>query len=323
MSPESSEGIDFDALLKEIDDEVKARREAGDFPVEMERELDRVFSQYVPVATSGDDLAGLLAAARRASFIDPEPPTQSRIPGVSMLKHAEQRLLGWYFRFLAQQVTAHAHTSTQAIEALAKRVEALTADLEGGSRATQIEIRRLDGLPGRPVGRIVDDVAQHLGAAAGRVLVLEAGAGDVVRLLAARDIDVYGIDSSAQRAAALAADGLDVRDDDALFHLQAVANGALGGLVLAGCVDRYVLDAKVALADLAAEVVAPGAPIAVIGTRPAAWGTDNPVEADLSPGHPLHAATWAHLLEHRGFEELSIIAPEDEPTYVVRGRRSP
>ena len=27
----------------------------------------------------------------------------------------------------------------------------------------------------------------------------------------------------------------------------------------------------------------------------------DPVEADLAPGRPLHAATWVHLLEGRGF----------------------
>ncbi|MBW8824804.1 MAG: hypothetical protein JF603_00415 [Acidobacteria bacterium] len=312
--------IDFEAVLRDIDEEVRARRASGDFPAEMERELDRLFAQYVPVATSADDLGGLIAAAQRASFIDPEPPTTaSRIPGVAVLKTAEQKLLGWYFRFLAQQVTAFAHVSSQALETLAKRVDALAASTQGAQVALEREVRRLDALPPADLGDAVEIAATHLTGATGRVLVVEAGDGALVRSLAGIDVDVYGIEPSVERATALAADGLDVRDDAALLHLHSVAPGSLGGLALCGCIDRLPLDGQLELADLAAEVVAPGAPVVVLGRSPDAWGRLNPVEADLAPGRPLRAATWAHLLTHRGFTDVLI--DDGDESYAVRARR--
>ena len=318
----TDDAIDFEAVLRDIDEEVRARRASGDFPADMERELDRLFAQYVPAATSADDLGGLIAAAHRTSFIDPEPPTTaSRIPGVGLLKATEQRLLGWYFRFFAQQITGFAHTVTQAVEALTKRVDTLASSVQGNQRALEQELRRLHTLAPVDIGPLVDDLIAHLVGANGRVLVLEAGTGALVRGLAERDIDVYGIDESIERAATMAADGLDVRDDEPLLHLRAVGSGSLGGLVLAGFVDRLPLDAQVELADLVTEITAPGAPVAVVGRSPLSWGHTNPVEADLSPGRPLHGATWVHLLEHRGIVDLEVVERDD--VYAVRGRKKP
>jgi hypothetical protein len=312
--------IDFDAVLREIDEEVRSRRASGDFPPELERELDRLFSQYVPTATSSDDLGGLIAGAFRLSIIDPDPPTTaSRIPGVALLKKTEHKLLAWYFRMLAERVTSFAHISTQALDTLAKRVEALAASTQGAQRALEREVQRLESLPPARLDGAVEVAAGHLATATGRVLVVEAGDGDLVRALAGRDVDVYGIEPAVARANALAADGLDVRDDGALLHLRSVATGALGALALAGCVDRLPLDGQLELADLAVEVLAPGAPLVVLGRAPESWGSANPVEADLAPGRPLHAATWAHLLDHRGFTDIVIT---DGAAYAVCGRRA-
>src|SRR5205823_12305145 len=115
------------------------------------------------------------------------------------------------------------------------------------------------------LGGAVTMAASHLTGARGRVLVVEAGDGALVRALVGVDVDVYGIEPSVERATTLAADGLDVRDDAALLHLHSVATGSLGGLALAGCVDRLPLDGQLELADLAAEVLAPGAAVVVLG----------------------------------------------------------
>jgi hypothetical protein len=111
-----------------------------------------------------------------------------------------------------------------------------------------------------------------------------------------------------------------VRSDDPFDHLDAVDHEALGGLVLAGLVDRVPVGRQLAIADRAAAVLATGGTVAVVGTQPDAWGrTTSVIDADLSPGKPLHAETWAHLLEERGFRVEA--QGDGAPRYVVTAVR--
>ena len=74
----------------------------------------------------------------------------------------------------------------------------------------------------------------------------------------------------------------------------------LAAIVLSGCVDRLALGGQLELLDLAMTKLAPDGRLIVLGTDPGAWGrARSPVEADLSPGRPLHADTWVALLERR------------------------
>ena len=290
-------GIDFQQVLREIDEEVRARRAAGDFPVGMERDLDLVFSRFAPATVSGDDLGGLIEAADRTSFVDPHPPVASRIPAVAILKKVEHKLLGWFFIFLAQQITAFNGVVVQALRLVGKRVEALE-EATPGANPTLIDAAARARTTTDP-SPVADAVASHLEGVTGRVLVSEAGDGAL--LLRLQHLDVYGVEPSLELAESSTLAGLDVRADGALDHRRAVEAGALGALVLTGAVDRVPLGVKVALLHRTADVLADGGRVALVGTDPDAWGRGNPVEADLAPGRPLHAATWVHLLEGLGF----------------------
>jgi hypothetical protein len=148
-------------------------------------------------------------------------------------------------------------------------------------------------------------------------VVAECGDGQLLRTLAG--LDVYGVEPRADLAESAALSGLDVRNDGVLDHLRLVEAGALSGVVLVGMVDRAPVGAQVAALEHAARVVGPGGRLAVAGTSPAAWGADNPVEADLAPGRPLHPATWVHLLEQLGFATPDVV--ERDGAYVVTTAR--
>jgi hypothetical protein len=134
--------------------------------------------------------------------------------------------------------------------------------------------------------------------------VAEAGDGTLVRRLA--ELDVYGVEPRLELAEAASLAGLELRADDAIEHLRVVDDGALHGLVLVGIVDRSPLGVQLHLVRRALEVLADGGRLAIVATSPDGWGRANPIEADLSPGRPLHAATWAHLLEEAGFAGVEI-----------------
>lgn len=316
--------LDLDQVLREIDQEVAARRAAGDFPPGLERDLDLVFARFAPSAASGDDLEGMLEAADRNAFIDLDVPTGSRLWPLVPVKRVLRKLMAWYLRYVTQQVSAFATSVVAALKVLSRRVDELETSIPGANP------RVLDTVAGmRPpadVGPFLPVVAALFEGVQGRVLVTECGEGTLLRQLVDDGVDAYGVDPHAELADALVGAGLEARHGGSLEHLRNVAPEALAGAVLCGGVDRLPLGAQVELADRIGEVLVDGGRVAVVGTSPAAWAsTAGPVEADLTPGRPLHAETWLHLLGRRGVDALarhdgpplSVLEPLADPSAAV------
>jgi hypothetical protein len=310
--------VDMQQLLREIDEEVAARRASGDFPPGMERDLDLVFARFAPATTSGDDLDALLEQADRGAFVDVDVPTGSRLPAVSFVKRFLRKLMSWYLRYVAQQVSVFASSVVGALKLLGRRIEQLEASTPGADPAVREASRRASAPP--DLSSVTAAVVDHLRGATGRVLVAECGDGAIVRALADAGVDAYGCEPRLALAEAATVAGLDVRPDEVVDHLRNVEHEALGGLVLTGTVDRVPVGAQLGLADLAAAVLGASGRLALVGTDPDAWGrTTSVVDADLAPGRPLHAETWAHLLEERGFGDVD--RRNGSPSYVVTAVR--
>ena len=314
----SESTVDMQQLLREIDEEVEARRASGDFPPGMERDLDLVFARFAPATTSGDDLGALLEQADRGAFIDVDVPTASRLPAVSFVKRFLRKLMSWYLRYLAQQVSVFASSVVGALKLLGRRIDQLEASTPGADPAVRDASRR--AATPTDLGAVAAVVVEHLRGTSGRVLVAECGDAAIVRALADAGVDAYGCEPRLSLAEAASVAGLDVRPDEVVDHLRNIEHEALGGLVLAGTVDRVPVGAQLGLADLASAVLGAGGRLALVGTDPDAWGrTTSVVDADLAPGRPLHAETWAHLLEERGFGDIG--RRDGSPSYVVTAVR--
>lgn len=308
-----SDEVDMDVVLREIEDEVAQRRASGDIPPELERELDVIFARFAPPAFSGDDLDAVLVAAEQASIVDVDVPTGSNMPGVAYLKRGLRKLMEWYLRYLAQQVSEMATSWAAALKVLAGRVKALESavvehpleDLTRGRAEPEAAV---------PFG---NRLVEFLAACPGRILVAESGDATVLRRLVDEGLDAYGVDPDGARVDAAVRAGLEVRTGEVLAHLGGVAEARLSALVLCGCVDWMTLARQVELSDLAAAVLADGGRVAVVGTSPAAWARSvDVVTADLAPGRPLHFETWVTLLERRGFADL--ITYEGPPVGTLR-----
>jgi hypothetical protein len=292
--------VDFARITSEINEEVRRRRAAGDFPPGLERELDSLFARYAPAATGGD-FEEVLEQAERGSFVHADVPTASSQRGVGIVKRVLRSLVGWYVRFLAQQVTAFAGAITRAVRLLGRRVDVLEtvtvravertlADVMSGRAAA--ELSAWDGV-----------VSEALAGQKGRVLHAECGQGGLLGRLVSDGLDAYGVEPREALAMTAARAGLDVRGDDVLAHLRTVPDGTLGGLVLSGAVDVLPLGSILELADLAAAKLATNGVIVVLSSAPSAWSrARDPIAVDLAPGRPLHPETWSHLLVTRGFD---------------------
>ncbi|GAC1595688.1 MAG: hypothetical protein NVS3B21_18920 [Acidimicrobiales bacterium] len=312
-SAATTPGIDLTRIQAEINEEVRRRRAAGDFPAGLERELDAVFARYAP-AGAGDDFDEVMVQAETQSFIHVDVVTASSKPGVSYVKRALRKVMAWYLRFLAQQVTAFAGAITRAVKLLGERVATLeTVTVLAGER-TLSEVR--ERRAGPDLTAWVPVVTAELEGVTGRILHTECGAGNLLAALAKAGADTYGVEPVEALAMAASRAGLDVRADEALVHLRALPDRTLGGLILSGSIDALPLGEVLETADRAAATVATGGTIVVISAGPQAWerGTD-PVVADLAPGRPLHAQTWGHLLAERGFTDVRTIRlPPPPPT---------
>jgi SAM-dependent methyltransferase len=290
--------LDHRRLIQEIDAEVAARRASGDLPPGLERELDLAFARFVPVGALEGDFEQVLARAEQACLIDVAGDVSSSKPGFSLLKRVVRKLVYWYVRHVAIQVTTALGVVVRGLKLLSHRVEAL----ERRSPGPELEALLADD---RPVDHaaFTDLVVGLLGGVRrGRVLHAGCGTGELVAALEAAGADAYGVDPSPTRAATGEAAGREVRAVHPEEHLRALPDGALGGLVASGWIDRASLGGQRALAALAATCLAPGGTVVVLGTHPRAWARlVPPVEADLAPGRPLHPETWVQLLEAEGF----------------------
>lgn len=311
--------LDLDRVMDEIREEVARRRAAGEFPPSLERELDVTFDRFVPPGAVSSDFAEAVRAADRAAYMNVAVPTGSQKPGVGELKRVLRKAMAWYLNYLAQQMTAFATASVRATRALGERVAGVEEQLA--------EWRpEADDPKDRPPVAVdlsawETTVLEALGSRRGRVLHAECGEGALVRVLMASGLDAYGVEPRGPLVDAAAAAGVEAWPDDPLEHLAAMADGFLDGLVLSGCVDRLPLGRQRRLLELAATKLAPGASLVVVAASPEAWAAEfPPLEVDLAPGRPLHATTWAHLLERMRFSD--VVCHDGQPLAAVTARRA-
>ena len=318
-----SPAIDQARLLAEIESDARLLRREGVITPAFERQLDVLFDRVAPPATS-DDLEQVVASAEDLAFVNADVAVASEKAGGGPVKHAVRRLSYWYVNYVTDQVQAFAVVASRGLRLLSRRVERL----EGAVATLDARVAaELDRTPRAFDGaRWIDAIVAVVADAPGRVVHAECGDGDLVRALVAHGLDAYGVEPRLTEADVASEAGIEVRDGEALAHLRLVPDGVLGGVVLSGCVDRYPLPWVLALVDEATRALAPGGLVVIVTATPETWGTGaSRVAADLAPGRPLHAVTWEHLLETRGYEAIATSAgpPDAEPASVLVTARRP
>jgi SAM-dependent methyltransferase len=324
MTPaDPSPAIDQARLLAEIESDTRLLRREGVITPAFERQLDALFDRVAPPATS-DDLEQVVTSAEVLSFVNADVTIVSEKTGGGPVKHTVRRLVYWYVNYITDQVQAFAVVASRGLRLLGRRVERLEGAVPILDARVAAELdrtpRALDG------SSWCEAIVAAVVGAPGRVVHAECDDGVLVRALAAGGLDAYGVEPRLTEADAASEAGIEVRDGDALAHLRLVPDGVLGGVVLSGCVDRYPLPWLLALVDEATRALAPDGRAVILTATPETWGTGaSRVAADLAPGRPLHAVTWEHLFETRGYEAIATTAgpPDAEPASVLVTARRP
>jgi hypothetical protein len=199
----------------------------------------------------------------------------------------------------------------EAFRFLSARVTALEARLAH-------EDRPVEGaawmVPAAELGPWVDPVASHLLARTpgGGLVHADCGEGTLLRALAAAGAVAHGVEPRGAVALRALERGCSVTIGEASEHLAGRPEGALGGIVLSGVVDRQPLHALVPLLAQCRRALARDAPFVVVSEPGTAAATREPWALDLIDGRPLHAATWELLLDRAGFVEMGPLPAGDE-----------
>jgi len=303
----------LERVRREIDDEVRRRRAAGDFPPSFERRLDELFARFTPTGEADDHFTEALKLADRSAYFDIAVPFGSRRAPKGFVKWSLWQAEAWFVNYVVTQINHFAASAMRVLHLLDERVSEVERDVAGLVPPPLPEDEILvPGVDSAAFASVVVARMQAPVAGATRVLHVECGDGALVQALQDAGVDAYGVDPGSMAADRAVEAGIDVRRDDALGHLAAVGNEVLRGLVLSGCVDRLTLGARRRLLSEAERALAPGATLVVVGTAPDAWARIvGPVAADLSPGSPLHHETWAHLVALAGFAQVDVSGQGD------------
>ncbi len=149
------------------------------------------------------------------------------------------------------------------------------------------------------------------------VLDVGCGRGEFLDLLRERGIRASGVDINGDMVELCCARGLDVVQGDALDHLEALDDGALGGLFAAQVVEHLEPSRLVAFIDAAHRKLRPGAPMALETINVASWSAFfRSYIRDLTHARPVHPETLQFLVSTAGFRKARIVYrspyPEEE-----------
>lgn len=321
MATEAEDRAYLDQVRREIDDEVRRRRAAGDFPPSFERRLDELFSRFTPTGSSDDHFTEAIKLADRSAYFDVDVPVGSRRQPRQLAKWALWRAEAWFVDYVVKQVNHFAGATMRVLHLFDDRLRDLERDVALLRPPALPDEEQL--APGADPQPYAERLQRRFSSLAhGRVLHAECGEGAVLEMLGRAGADAYGIDPGTAAADRAVAASLDVRRDDTIGHLASLAPETLAGLVLSGVVDRAGPAERRRLLELAETVLVPGGALALVGIAPDAFErTVGPVVADLAPGRPLHAETWAHLMRSVGLVEVETAGGGD--SYLVTAAKRP
>lgn len=189
--------------------------------------------------------------------------------------------------------------------------EQLYEDLEDHFRGTRDEVQA-------KLQPYLADIEATDGA--GPVVDVGCGRGEWLAMLAEAGIEAYGVDLNGVVVERCTAQGLDVREADALVHLREIPEASARAITSFHVAEHLSLDTLVGLVDAALVALQPGGVLI--------FETPNPTNVNvgaasfyLDPTHlkPLHPQFLQFLVTQRGFAsaEVRYLNVEDVPSLTV------
>lgn len=151
--------------------------------------------------------------------------------------------------------------------------------------------------------------------AAGKVLEIGPGRGELLNLFKEHGISAYGVDSDAAMVQTAAARGVEVRLEDGLAHLRGVADASLGGLIACQVAEHLPIAVLRELLRESRRAVKPGGKVILETINPRSLiALSSNYFRDPTHVWPLHPDTLAYEATLAGFgaAEVRMLSPIPE-----------
>ena len=313
----SADDLDLDLIRQEIAAEVATRRASGSLDALEERRLQRLFEQYSPHAGGVGALSDALRSVDATIYIDPEVPVASSQPAGAAIKKTLRKANYWYMRWITTQTTKALSNIAGVLHQVGTEIDRMNRrlDLVASDNPPIIE------LAGSTPWWHESAVGQ-LDAVSGRSVVAACGEGSLVRELTSRGLDAYGTDPRRELTSE-GASGLDLRTEGVIDHLEAVADGMLGGIVLTGVTEAMLPAQRTWLLRALERTARADAVFIVHVIKPEALQGDKlPVALELAGVTPLRPSTWVALLRERGLNVSIVEADHDALIVATHAQRA-
>ena len=188
-------------------------------------------------------------------------------------------------------------------------------DAAGGEDEASAYVSFEDVFRGAP-GDIAERQRAYLDCFAGAsdVLDIGCGRGEFLELLRERGVSARGIDTNPEMVARCVERGLSATRADALNHLTALPEHAVGGIFSAQVVEHLEADYLVRLTQEMHRVLRPGGCAVVETINPTSWiAFFSAYLRDVTHRHPLHPDTLEYLLRAAGFREVRVAYSSPPP----------
>lgn len=143
------------AVVDEAVAEARARQASPEFPHETVARIRLATEWLSATEPESDDVRFAALLLQRQAGVDVEPPLGARSWPQRLAKRVVRKLVGWYVRFLGQQVSALGQAAARLGLAVVRRTEALEAQATADRTATD---RRLEDISAR-LARLEAEVA--------------------------------------------------------------------------------------------------------------------------------------------------------------------
>ena len=128
--PASAPPVPRADLAAEIKRAAAVREAEADFPTSKIARIRGAASRLAASSIEPGDIRHAALLLERSATIDLQVPTASRVPGVRIVKRVLKKLMIWYLRFLAAQVTAFGQATARFGTTVASRIDELEAEVE-------------------------------------------------------------------------------------------------------------------------------------------------------------------------------------------------
>jgi SAM-dependent methyltransferase len=340
----SADDVDVDVLFERLRAELRRGTRAGD-----ER---------------GAEFASVRALAERFWPVTAERDAGGGPKGV--VKRVLRKLMRWYVEPMASDQRVFNDALLKLVDALSERAdeaavaraqfERLLRELE--ERLVRVERRAPAGASAPPSPTVAsqpraDAVPDYFAyesrmrgstesvrerqrvylddlRAAGPVLDLGCGRGELLSLLRDSGVEARGIDADADMVAYARGEGLEVQQADLVDYLGGLEDGELGGIFMAQVVEHLPPAVLVRAFELAAAKLRPGGVLVAETINPLSPLALRNYFADLTHAQPLVPETLELLARQSGFAETELrflnqpaerLTEPDDPVIAANVRR--